>query len=1059
MNPVESSLAPGNLLDNPTTVDLTERQEKTCKAFAVFLREHRSEIGDILSHDTQDPWTPEQMDELVDIIKASGDERRMIDFFRLLRKLAVCWMMRHGKEAPLPKSVIRIPEVANPSRINLAAAFRDYRSWAAWLAGELEKARPPRKFAALPPIDSVVPLLASSILYGGLWNEQSLVTLLRAIPNLLSATMATDQAIYIGLTLSWHNLPLGEFRCWQPDPLTAILLLRTDRSAVEELLKPVATSESGKLSDAAIIERVKEQFQNRAPGAPGRSKLQRLLNCARSIGANCMPAVIARYASRRYISPSLSLKQIQRISDKEWLYGLPFTTAGQSVEATGEQAPGALPDAPFWAGLIESAILLRDLAAATAELDALARRDDLPPLAMRLLDYARRTIVLPMMSRSAASLELFARRTVTLAVAMNRQWAEADPAELNDKDLEAGYKGLVNFVRDIDPLGENLRDLMHGLRYFHSYMRNCHEKRRLKGKGLIVPMSVLDRIDVDILSIREYQRLQGEINLKWPGIEHQGRRVAAHALTSFGFHWGTRREEGRLAKMDDLQPTEFLVRASSDDTLKSLTAERRLAKVGDLQLTESSGRASGDHTLKSAAAERRLPDFCIPAEENAALRKWHEERSRYSGGGDYLFSDKLDGHDPVPPSIFRALNHLIAKVTGTSDSDQSSHYHHLRHRAASFLVLRMLLPKGAKPPEYLQREDAEWLASGANSNPAELRRRTQPWGADLFLAGQLLGHLHPATTMRYSHFAGELLRIYLQRSPWMQPDAATLSVAMGFAPDTLELNASSAMRFAIELLGKKVRSDPRSRTGNVQSQRGQASIFYRELLETREFLRYVQKKDGPVREAREFLGWDPERANAVIEVAGHLHSMRARNGSVRHRFVAAKPESGISFRTLEPAWPHDPIDHEIFQRYAARIEELDREDETRAVLLRGIDAYVRAVWMSSNLAVFHDPGGDGDNAAVFLRLLDMFEIHRKDIRFISFDEERSQSRRDWKRVLNLGRNTKFVRRRTPYGDPESTQPWIGIEPKLGAKSQAGEGLFGFRCLLVMSHLALSGRGN
>lgn len=127
-------------------------------------------------------------------------------------------MMRHEKEAPLPKSVIPIPEVANPSSINLAAAFRDYRSWATWLAGELEKARPSRKFAALPPIDSVVPFLVSSILYGGLWSEQSLVTLLRTIPDLLSAMTATREAIYIGLALSWHNLPLGEFCSWQPDP-------------------------------------------------------------------------------------------------------------------------------------------------------------------------------------------------------------------------------------------------------------------------------------------------------------------------------------------------------------------------------------------------------------------------------------------------------------------------------------------------------------------------------------------------------------------------------------------------------------------------------------------------------------------------------------------------------------------------------------------------------------------------------------------------------------------------------------------------------------------------
>lgn len=1029
MDQLEGPLVSGSLLENSTTVDLTEKQEKTCKAFAAFLREHRTDVGDILSDDKENPWSVKQMEELVDIIKTSGDEHRMIDFFRLLRKLAICWMMRHGKEAPLPKSAILIPDVANPSSINLAAAFRDYRTWVAWLARELEKAPTSRRFAALPPIHSVIPLVASSILFGGLWNEQSLAALLRTIPDLLSAIMATHEAIYIGLTLSWYSLPLGEFRCWQPDPLTAILLFRTDLSVVEKLLRPEAKSKSGKLSDAEIIERVKEQFQSLGPDVPGRAKLKRLLICSRSIGANCMPSVIARYASREYISPSLSLKQMQRISDKTWLYSLPFPTAGQSIASTGEPVPGVFPDTPPWSDLIESAILRQNLTTATAELDALARRADLPPLAMRLIDFTRRTIVLPMMSRSAARFELFARRTVILASAMRYQWAEADPAELNDKDLEAGYKGLVNFVREKDGVGETLRDLIHGLSYFHSYMRNCLGKRRLKDKGLLVPMSALDRIDVDILSIREYLRLQGEIKLKWPGVEHEGRRNAAQALSCFGFHWGTRREEGRLAKMGDLQPTELLV------------------------------RASGDHTLKSAAAERRLPNICIPSNESASLTKWHEERSRFCGDGDYLFSDKLDGHDPIPPSIFRALNQLIAKVTGTSESNQPSHYHHLRHRAASLLLVRMLLPKGAKPPEYLQWEDAEWLFNGANSRPEELRRRRQPWGADLFLAGQMLGHLHPATTMRYFHFGGELLRIYLQRSPWMQPTASMLSAAMAYDPGVPQLDASAAMQFAINLLGKKAQSGPRSRTNNLQSQGPQANSFYGELLETREFLRYVQTADGPVEEACEFSGWGLERANVVVSVAGWLHSMRTRNGSFRHRFRTIRSLSKAPFRTLEPAWPNDPMDIEIFKRFAAQIEGLSQRDETRAELMKGMDAYVNAVWRSSSYAVFHDPNVDGDKAAAFLHLLDILQVLDKDIRFLSFDKKRSQSRRDWKRVLHLGHKTKFERRWPPYGGPESTQPWIGIKPKFGSSLQTGEGLFGFRCLLVMSFLALSAQVN
>jgi hypothetical protein len=680
--------------------------------------------------------------------------------------------------------------------------------------------------------------------------------------------------------------------------------------------------------------------------------------------------------------------------------------------------------------LLKSAILRSDLTIAAAELDALAGRRDLPPLAMRLIDFARRTIVLPTVSGSAGSLELFARRTAILASAMHRQWAEADPADLSDEKLEAGYKGLVNFIRENDPFGGASRDLMYALRYFHSYTRNCLGKRRLKDKSLLVPKRVLDRVDVDILTTREYRRLQGEINLKWPHNEDEGRRQSAHALTGFGFHWGTRREEGRLAKMGDLQSTELLV------------------------------RASGDHTLKSPTAERRLPDICIPSNENAALKEWHEKRSLFCTDQDYLFSDKLDSHDPVPPSIFRSLNQLISKTTGTSESDHPSHYHHLRHRMTSFLLLRMLLPKGAKPPEYLQEEDAEWLLAGADSHPEELRRRTQPWGGDVFLVGQLLGHLHPATTMsRYFHFAAELLRIYLQRSRWMQPTASMLSAAMGCDSGVRQPDACSAMQFAVELLGKKAQSDPRSRTNNIQSHGRQESIFHKDLLETREFLRYMQMPDGPLEDAREFFGWKPERAEAVVSVADRLRSMQTGNGSFRHRFRTTRSDSAESLRTLEPNWPNDPIDREIFELYASRMEEVANEETTREIVMEGLDAYANAVWASSNCAVFHDSDKDGKKAVAFLRLLDYLRIRRKDIRFVSFDKERSQSRSDWRRVLDLGFKTKIERRRPPYGDLESTQSWIGIEPAFGSNSQTGEGLFGFRCLMIMSFIVLSAQMN
>jgi integrase len=1026
-----ATISPQSIFDDPSSVDLTANQEEICTRLSEFLHQNRTKAGDILLELEQGPWDETEIRELEDKIRGHDDERTMLDFFRVLRKLAVCWMMRHGTSAPMPRSAVPVPIVSNPFRMDVAKAFRNLTCWTAWLTDQLDIAGPPRKHAALPPIVSIIPLLMSAIAYGGLWSEAAIVSLVKAILKLPSCTMATDEAIYIGLALRRHGLPFGEFRCWQPDALTAVLLFRTDRSIVRELLAPDPTSKCGQLSETAIWGRIKAEFKRARTSASELPlcSLPQLMRSVQCIGFNCMPGVIARYASGRIISHSLSLDQVQRISDKAWLFGLPFHPMSEHVSTEKGVMPGELGNVPSWARLIESAILKRAVGTASEALDDLSMRDDLTPLGNHVLDFARKSIVLPTIVRSEKSFEDFARRTIVLATMMHGQWAETDPADVSDEDLETGYRRLMKVALQNDPSGEILRDLVYALKEYHSYMRNCHHKSRLKDGKLLAPKTVLDRVDVDLITTREYRRLRENVKLKWPEESCEARRRAADLLVILGFRWGTRREEARLSKIADLcaeQPVEFLVRASEG------------------------------HTLKSQSSERRLPGLCLDTSEEKALCNWHNKRSENCTGENYLFSDTFAGYKPVPPSIFRALNALMSQVTGTSESEHPSHYHLLRHTCCSFLLLRMLLPKGAKPPGYLQKEDSDWLLTGTNSCPDELRRRTQPWGGDVFLTSQLLGHLSPSTTMsRYFHFAAELLRIYLQRSPWLRVVPKMLTAVMGLRPDTQQPDESSAMRFAIALVGKSVKADPRHviRT-KTSANKSQDSPFVRRLMETRQFLRFVQTPDGPVREAESFFGWESSRTLSVIRAAKSLSAMLTGNGSFRHRFRIIKSKAGVCRQSIEPKWPNDPVSREILYLYAPRIEKLASRPETRQVLIQGLKAYADFVWRSNNCAVFRDPTRDAEHAIAFLRMLDGLEIMRKDIRFASFDRKGSDSRRTWRHTLGLGK-TKFERRNPPYCSSDSTRPWLSIEPILSSGSENGQGLFGLRCLLILSLIALS----
>lgn len=1020
-----------SVLEDPGAVDLTANQENICREFTAFLRQHRTSAGDILLELQEGPWTACEMRALENSIRIHcSDERSMVEFFRVLKKVAVCWMMRHETSAPMPKIVVPVPAIQNPSRMSLAKAFQNYRNWATWLQAEIDTARPGRKHATLPDFSSIVPLVASAIMYGGLWSEPSLVSLVKTIPRLLSRTMASADAIYVGLTLRWGDTPFGEFRCWQPDPLTAIMLLRTGKSTAGELLAPMPSGESTTLLDSVIFGRIVAEFQRVREQSPERAlcSLSSLMKSTQCIGFNCMPSVAAGYAARRVMSHSLSLEQIQRISGKEWLFGLPYQSGVAWSEEKQDLSLELSGSVPSWIPQLESAVLKQSAAISFAELDALSRCSELTPLAHRMIDFTRKAIVVPAIVKSAKSHELFARRLSVMATLMHRQWPNTDPSELGDDELEAGYKALVKAARDADLSGDTLRDLMYGLRHFHTYMRNCHSKGRLKDKGLLVPNSMLDRADVNLVTLNEYQGIRREIDLKWIGAANETRREVANLLVILGFRCGTRREEARLSKVIDLivdGPIEFLIRPSEG------------------------------HTVKSAAAIRRLPGLYMKPDEQAALRDWRKKRLQHCGKDASLFGDTLEESAPVSPSIFRSLNLIIARATETTRLQYPAHYHHLRHAFASWILLLLLLPEGSEPPKYLRKEDADWLIAGRSSFVPALRRRTQPWGGDVFLVSQALGHLHPATTMtRYFHFSGELLRIYLKRSPWLRPETEMLAPAMGRASDS-QLDAESAMRFAVALLGKKAQADPLRPVPAKYEKPLTENPFYSRLHETYLFLRFLKTADGPIEAGQNFFGWDARRATAVFQAADYLRVMRTRNGSFRHHFRMVDSESGERVRCIEPTWPFDPNSDLVLRRFADRFEGLTDREGPRQTLMEGLDAYVSYVWNRFNYPVFLDPSTDGKYALSFIRMLEALGFKCKDIKYGSFDSRGSESRARWREELRPVR-VRLERRGLPYWGTNGVKPWISIEPSFGFGLKSSEGSFGFRCLMVMAFIALSG---
>jgi site-specific recombinase XerD len=1020
---------------------LTENQEAACPALRAFLLEHQSAVGDVLLGEKTSPWVPAEMREFERMIMHSDlDDAAVVSYLSILDRVAVSWIQRHkdeiGTEVELPRAALLIPEFENPFRMNLGLAFRNHRAWSDWLTAELRKQEQIGRDRG--QMSSIVPLLASAILYGGVWNEPELAALARAIPTLLSCTMATAKSIYMGLSISWNGSAFTEYRSWQPDPLTAILMMRTPSSLAQELLRPDPKLATLHANDATILRRMKEKFETvrAAADGPRLCSFDLLIKSTVCIGYTQMPGVVAAYAHRRFMSQSLSLGQMQRISDKEWLFGLPIPSDGTAATGADLSADASeLPPAPVWSSPIIEALNVENSANAVEQLKGLVVSGDKTiPLAMRMIDYARCEILLPPIAKSADRLRKFARRTAVLASFFAAELVDKDPRDLPDKDLETLYKRLVEWAKSIPDGGDSVRDLIGALRHFHTYMRNCHKKSRLSDKGILAPPVLLDRVDVDLLSREEYLEIRRRISLRWPGTRNEARRKIATCLVVLGAA-GLRREEARLLRTVDVQ------------------CEGWEGVI--VQPTE-------EHKLKSDSAQRKIPAELIPADDFALLRDWREARPELvKSQNGWLFGS--DEFDCISPAIFKALNEIIAEVTGTRSDLNPTHFHHLRKSFCSYGLLRLLLPAGCEPPDYMSAADRDWLVAGLNFRPDAVRRSESPWNSDVFLVGQFLGHLDGRTTLsRYFLFCGELLRVYLSRSASLSPTVEQLSLAVGHGsdPENKGLDSQTATEFAVGLLGNMVKGRGIiSAVGSSPANR-ETSNFSTEILEAWDLLSAIEWMDPKVEEADAAiiqpaadLGMGVNRAKAIRDAAHYLSTMTSGNGQFRHRFMElAARNSHPAARSIIPVRPNDPFDNEIVKRLAGRIE-AHRE---RRFLAEGIGAYVECLWDSEGCPVFTDLKMDGDAAVAFLKLLRKLDIHDKDIRYGSYDCRGSASRAEWRTVLGLRNRRSFERWRVPHQDRNAVRPWLGIKPVFGPETSVkGPGLFGFRFIMVMAFIVLT----
>jgi integrase len=974
------------------------------------------------------------------VLRNVKEDRDVVGYLRVLRKLCECWVLRQDSDAPLPRAAVLLHDLWNPHSRDLPSALRLYREWGAWLEVALTEERSAGRRKATPlRMNSVVPVITSAILYGGLWSEASLVALVRAIATLPACTLASENIFYCGLSLTLPNCSVDEFRAWLPDPLTATILMRTPAAAVEALLRSDPTNAKGKLSDELIVRRLATEFarfaeQHQTNKVP--TGLRALVRVAESVGYTQMPSIIAAYASRRFVSHSLSLEQLQRISGEVWQYRPPVVRAAAKQPVEVNNHPENSKDFvwPNWIALLEECLADKTAADVRNGLRTTFAGSD--SLVSRVADFAARTVHLRTLRTARRSLEAFRERILVLSRETFLTWNDLDPATLSGEQIELGLKITVQRFDGSHKSEAARRRLRSVLREFHTYLRDCLGKPELVDRTLLASVPPGDRPDVNVLTFREYREVLLRIDSRWPGRKNQVKRQVATSLMVLGFRGGLRREEARLLKIRDL----------------------RLDQTEEVLVRPSAG-----HTVKSFCSRRRVP-IGLSAErvEIDVLERFLKFRLGTKGikPTDFIFATGGAASGPISSKIFQQLNDIIADVTGTRNTEHPAHYHHCRASLASWGIMRFLLPDGSKAPGVLASVEADWLRTSETFRPELIRKRNGPSRIDAFQIGAFLGHQHPRTTMaRYFRFGGELLCVYLDRSAIMHPARGLVETVSGGGTSEMQnhpparpfVTAFTLLQERAEFIGFQSRRD--TKADSQQQDPNPPDAWWRRAWE---LLSHVETTAGSIETAAVKVRMDISEARSIVDRAAYLATLRSPNGASRHRFEDLHPSwlgSDPTPTSVVPRSTDHRLDLQVISMYSGRVAQLHQNPVHPSVLEKGLVAYVHAVWRNQHVAVFHHPDSDGEAARSYLDLLNVLEIQQQHRAFFKFNTaKRSRWIPKWRTELNLADRVNFKPMKAPYAS--AAKSWIAIEPQFdpAGRGRNGGGAYGFRFLLVMAYI-------
>jgi len=836
-------------------------------------------------------------------------------------------------------------------------------------------------------------LLLSAAYYGGLMD----IPQLNALTQLdLSKIIWVSQIPETRLSLSIRGQPESEQRQWFPDPITLALLSRCASDLAEN--RHYLARKDGKLNciqTALAAGGVRPQDQP--------FSLDRALELLRIQRQTQLPQLLMNYGTRSsYVTHSV-------LSDS-WLHLHEQASAPKNEEKQKRKKHRfSRPEKKLPEWLVALCRKVRKEQIAAVE-------NEPPPQTLEALIGSWASFLLhgrsfygnPLQPKTVAS---YVR---DVGVGLDNLLSVESILDVPPDALEELYELML----EAQPTNSMRRTLAKGLLEFHGYLQEKFAYPPISPYAALGIGKLPQFVDAQIVSEEQYRLALRD--LATGPLSQRSPRLAtvAQAMLIFGFRLELRRNEALKLLRRDLQ-LPALSAARADAVKKRHPKLKRLSpdQLTALELPISLHiRPHAQRALKTRNSTRTLPlsvllepDELQLIEHLARLRDDEEMKKPYS---EFLFCiPELHTRWVSESTLMPAIHAALRRATGCSET----HYHHLRHSAATWLTFKLAISAlGVNTEAGLlfgeHPQTMKWLLDVERLNRAFLHSQEAATRRVIHITSAVLGHASPKTSLlHYVHCMSWLSALCWQWNPEFWPPGHVIAkiaqVSLPNKPDDLDAQGLPAeIRHMQRIIGR-MQVYKRSNRPKVSRPRnaprvGDGGWALARMNEISSMLAYQAYSDASGQSVNmdwvEFTEADRsfmlERARYISYLGKHrLHGPATSDSNHRVELVPRPPKHGGLAGVAAYA---DRLYRLLSSRYKAKAS-------------RVLDDFVERCWGVDTTLRFY-AAKDEQSAREYLWLLSELGIPLVDTEFIIYDERTpKQTKSLWRTALGKPR-LKFI---------------------------------------------------